>query len=303
MPPTSRKALALYLGFTLGLSAIFWALIIWSKHLGSGFGLYVFGVMWSPAAAALLSCRVLKRDSRSLGWTWPRRKYVLLSYFIPLAYAAVAYAAVWITRQGGFNSEFVTTVASGFGLRGMPRAGALVVYLILASTVGVVRSMASALGEEIGWRGFLVPELAKFTSFTKVSLISGVIWAAWHSPILLFADYNADTNRWYALACFSIMVVSASFIFAWMRLKSGSLWTGVILHASHNLFIQGIFDQVMRNTGRTLWLTTEFGAALAMSTAAFALVFWSKRKELNPTEAEPKARARVEEHQFSLPAR
>ena len=89
-----------------------------------------------------------------------------------------------------------------------------------------------------------------------------------------------------------------------MRLKSGSLWTGVILHASHNLFIQGIFDQLMRNTGRTLWLTTEFGAALAMSTAAFALVFWSKRKELNPAGAEPKARARVdEEHQFSLPAR
>src|SRR3954471_858737 len=154
MPPTSRKALAVYLGFTVGLSAIFWALIIWSKQLGSGFGLYVFGVMWSPAAAALLSCRVLKRDSRSLGWAWPQRKYVLLSYSVPLAYAAVAYGAVWITRQRGFHSEFVTTIASGFGLRGMPRAGALVVYLILASTVGVLRSMGSALGEEIGWRGF-----------------------------------------------------------------------------------------------------------------------------------------------------
>jgi membrane protease YdiL (CAAX protease family) len=266
-------------------------LIIWSKHLGSGFGFYVFGLMWSPAAAALLSCRVLKRDSRSLGWAWPQRKFVFLSYLVPLAYAAVAYVAVWIARQGGFNSEFVTTIASAFGLRGMPRSGVLVVYLILASTVGVVRSMGSALGEEIGWRGFLVPELAKVTSFTKVSLISGVIWAAWHSPILLFADYNAATNRWYALACFSIMVVSASFIFAWMRLKSGSLWTGVILHASHNLFIQSIFDQLMRNTGRTLWLTTEFGAALAMSTAAFALIFWSKRNELTRLKAEPQAAA------------
>ena len=103
-------------------------------------------------------------------------------------------------------------------------------------------------------RGFLVPELAKATSFTKLSLISGVIWAAWHSPILLFADYNAGTNRWYALACFSVMVVSISFVFAWMRLKSGSLWTGAILHASHNLFVQGVFDQLMRDT----WQATGY---------------------------------------------
>jgi len=38
------------------------------------------------------------------------------------------------------------------------------------------------------------------------------------------------------------MIVSISFVFAWMRLKSGSLWTGVLLHASHNLFIQAFFS-------------------------------------------------------------
>ena len=289
MAPTSRKALAAYLGLTLGFSAVFWAFIIWSKHLGGGFGLYVLGLMWSPGAAALLTCRILKRDLRSLGWTWPQRRYVLLSYFLPLAYAAFAYGAVWITRQGGFNSEFVTKIASIFGLRGTPRAGVLALYLLLSSTVGMIRSLSSALGEEIGWRGFLVPELAKATSFTKLSLISGVIWAAWHSPILLFADYNAGTNRWYALACFSVMVVSISFVFAWMRLKSGSLWSGAILHASHNLFVQGVFDQLMRDTGRTLWFTTEFGAALALSSVVFAVIFWAKRKELSYSNAEAQA--------------
>ncbi|PYX99434.1 MAG: CPBP family intramembrane metalloprotease domain-containing protein [Acidobacteria bacterium] len=283
---TSRKALSVYLVLTLAISAIFWTLIIWSKHLSAGFG-YVFGLMWSPGAAALLTCRILTRDVRSLGWTWPQRKYVVLSYVIPLAYAAVAYGTVWITRQGGFNSDFVTRLVSRFGLSGMPPAGVLVLYLVLASTVGVIQSVSSALGEEIGWRGFLVPELAKVTSFTKVSLISGVIWAAWHTPILLFADYNAGTNRWYGLACFSVMVISISFIFAWMRLASGSLWTGAILHASHNLFVQAVFDNFMRDTGRTLWLTTEFGAALALSAAGCALLFWTKRNQLSHLEAAP----------------
>jgi membrane protease YdiL (CAAX protease family) len=117
-------------------------------------------------------------------------------------------------------------------------------------------------------------------SFTKLSLLSGIVWAAWHSPLLLFADYNAGTNRWYALGCFTVVVVSISFVFAWLRLKSESLWPAALLHASHNLFVQSIFDNLMRDTGRTLWYTTEFGAALAVVSAGFAVYVWRKRKEL-----------------------
>lgn len=103
-----------------------------------------------------------------------------------------------------------------------------------------------ALGEEIGWRGFLVPELSKTVSFTGTALISGVVWALWHYPILIFADYNAGTATWYALTCFTVMVVAISFVFAWLRLKSGSLWTGALLHASHNLYVQNIFTPLTK---------------------------------------------------------
>jgi CAAX protease family protein len=144
----------------------------------------------------------------------------------------------------------------------------------------MIRGLSTALGEEIGWRGFLVPELAKQMSYTKLSLLSGFIWAVWHCPLLLFADYNAGTNRWYAMGCFTVMIVSTSFMFAWLRLKSGSLWPAAVLHASHNLFIQTVFDNMMRNTGKTLWYTTEFGAALAVVTTVFASFFWMRRKEV-----------------------
>ena len=80
------------------------------------------------------------------------------------------------------------------------------------------------------------------------------------------------------------MVVSISFVFAWLRLKSGSLWTAALLHASHNLFVQGILDNLMRNTGRTLWYTTEFGAALALTGAAFAVHFWTRRGEVEAVD-------------------
>jgi hypothetical protein len=128
--------------------------------------------MWCPALAAVLTCRIARRDLSTLGWRWPRNNYMLASYLIPLAYAAVAYGAAWALHLGGFNREFVQQVAQGFGLKGLPSWAALGLYLILGSTVGLVRSCATALREEIGWRGFLVPELARMTSFTKTALIS-----------------------------------------------------------------------------------------------------------------------------------
>ena len=76
------------------------------------------------------------------------------------------------------------------------------------------------------------------------------------------------------------MIVADSFIFAWLRLKSGSLWTAAVLHASHNLFIQTVFDNLMRDTGKTLWYTTEFGIALAIVTVLFAFYFWTRRSEV-----------------------
>jgi membrane protease YdiL (CAAX protease family) len=56
-------------------------------------------------------------------------------------------------------------------------------FVVLTGTTGMLSGVAAATGEEIGWRGFLVPELAKALPFTGVALVSGLIWAASHYPI------------------------------------------------------------------------------------------------------------------------
>ena len=280
MRDTPRQATLLYLLFTLLFSSVIWALIIWSGHIGMAFGMMIVAIMWCPALAALATCRILGRSFRSLAWRWPENRYIAIAYFLPLGYAAIAYGAVWALRLGGWNSGLVVLVAERFGLRGMPPWGAFALWLLFTATTGLIRGVSTALGEEIGWRGFLVPELAKQMSYTRLSLLSGMIWAAWHSPLLLFADYNSGTNRWYAMACFAVMIVSNSFAFAWLRLRSGSLWTAAVLHASHNLFIQTVFDNMMRDTGKTLWYTTEFGVALAVVNVGIAVYFWTRRGEV-----------------------
>jgi uncharacterized protein len=286
MRDTPKMAICLYLHLTLAFSAVVWSLVIRSGHLQMGFGLMIPALMWCPAIAALVTCRLLGRELRSFAWRWPKEKYLAAAYLLPLAYASVAYGAVWAWRLGGWNSEFVGLVAQDFGLNGLPRWGSLTLYIVAMSTVGMIQNLSLALGEEIGWRGFLVPELAKQMSFSKMSLLSGVIWAAWHSPMLLFADYNAGTNRWYALGCSSLTVLSVSIMLAWLRLKSESVWPPALLHASHNLFVPGVFDNLIRNTGQTLWYTTEFGAALAVASVMFALYFWWHRTEIQQPATE-----------------
>ena len=140
--------------------------------------------MWMPAVAAILTCRILGRPLRTLGLgTWNGR-YVLIGYLIPIAYCLVASLGIWIFGFGGFpNTEFVRQTAEAFGLGGAPDWVVIAMFVVLTGTTGMLSGVAAATGEEIGWRGFLVPELAKVLPFTGVALVSGLIWAAWHYPI------------------------------------------------------------------------------------------------------------------------
>lgn len=92
-----------------------------------------------------------------------------------------------------------------------------------------------ALGEEIGWRGYLQPRL-QFLGQPLAMLTIGVVWIAWHLPyILLTPYYHAEGNRAVVLALFSLTVVAASFLFGHLREMSGSMWPAVIAHWMHNM--------------------------------------------------------------------
>jgi len=277
----ARKAIALFLLITFGLSSIFYFLIIHTGKLNSGFGMYVVGLMWCPALSGLITTKILKRKISQLAWQWGNPRYQLWSYLTPLIYALIAYLIIWIAGWGiFFNKDYVTQIAKSFGWSSLPAGLTIILYFLFVGIFGMAESTASGLGEEIGWRGFLVPEFFKITSYTKTSLFVGIIWALWHFPILIFADYNNGTPVWYGLTCFTVMVVSISFVFTWFRLKSNSIWTAAILHGSHNLFIQAIFTPLTKNTAHTKYFIDEFGAVLPVICLITAIYFWTKRKQL-----------------------
>jgi membrane protease YdiL (CAAX protease family) len=259
LTPHLKRELATFLILTFGLSSIFYVLCSRAGSLTAGGGLYVFLLMWCPGVSALATRLIYQHNVRGEGWKWGPTRYEIAGYLLPIVYAVVAYTAVWLTRLGGVDVS-----------RFHGSAWRFIVF-------GTFASVLSALGEELGWRGFLVPKLAEGLTFTRTAIVVGVIWAAWHVPLIIGADYNGGTSPAYSIACFAIMVVAISFPLTWLRLRSRSVWPAVLLHASHNLFIQGFFDVVTVDTGTTKYMVGEFGAALAIVTAVTGYIFWTMR--------------------------
>ncbi len=254
------------------------------NHHAQGYALQVLvtAVMWCPALAAVMTILLFRDDISALGWRPCSWRYIRWALIIPVLYVLPAYLAVWGLGLGGFyNADFAASVTRNYGFGGAPAAVGLVCYVLVTITAGLVIAIARALGEELGWRGFLVPQLAKLFSFAGVGLISGLMWAAWHYPSMLMGEYGPEgTPAWYKFICFTVMTTSIAFIAAWLRLRSGSVWPAAILHGVHNTIVQSIFTPLTTNTGHTDWYIDEFGAALVVTTLIGAIIVWWKRADL-----------------------
>ena len=238
--------------------------------------IYIGGLMWSPAVAAIITLKLKGRSISSLNWNWGNWKYIRSSYFIPAIYAVITYILIWLFGLGGLpNEEIILDWAKELGLVGIGTLNptfAIIVAVILLGTVGVIRAMATTLGEEIGWRGFFIYELKKVLSFTGVSLFSGIIWASWHWPLIVYYGENIALE----MTTFFIVIISMSFIMTYYTFKSNSLWPAVIFHAVSNVYIQKILPPLTTNIeGARHWLG-ENGIMFAIVTFVFGIYFWKK---------------------------
>ncbi len=193
-------------------------------------------------------------------------RWRLWSILLPSGLITAASGLLYLTGFAGFlNQEFVTThqIESQLGFEAT-QPQAILLYVAISGIFGMLGTTLIAAGEEIGWRGLLVPELNKITNFTRASLISGGLEVVYHFPAMIFADYPGAGSLWYSMRCFSIMILSFRVIMTWFRLKAGRVWTAVFLHTAHNVFVQAIFTPLTYDTGPAEYLIA-------------AVVFWRLR--------------------------
>jgi membrane protease YdiL (CAAX protease family) len=111
---------------------------------------------------------------------------------------------------------------------GVPHVGAPGVWLILVVWNG--------FGEEVGWRGFALPQLQRTRSPLVAATLLGIGWAGWHLPMFFVLDtYRALGPA--ILPGFVLGIVSGSIVLAWLYNRSGGSILAVALwHGSYNFF-------------------------------------------------------------------
>ncbi len=261
----ARRKVLWFLGLTLVLVTAAYVPILRSGKMQM---LPVALLMWMPGLAAILTMLITTRSIKGLGWRPRTARLLGLALVLPLLYALPVYGLTWLAGLGGYNPAGWSAEAGGM---------AVLPALALLLTAGLVQSLLTALGEEIGWRGLLVPQLAQITTLRNTWLISSAVWLLFHLPLILGGDYHAEgTPLWFSLLCFSLMVFAMGAVMAWIRLASGSLWPAALLHASHNLIVQGIFDAGTTAGPVSPYITGEFGAGLAVTIGIAGWVLWRR---------------------------
>ncbi|WP_025134480.1 CPBP family intramembrane glutamic endopeptidase [Leucobacter sp. PH1c] len=245
-------AVAVFVVLACGLAWLV-ALPLWLRGTESPefvtlLGLIAPAMMFTPAVAVLavvFLCRVPAGERLRFLGMWPLRPakrvvwFTVAAMFAPtlLVAASIGVAALlgWteldLVGFSGFAAAIEATLPADLDVP-LPPVQLLVVAQLLALPLGVLINSVSAFGEEIGWRGWLLPALRPLGTWPAL-LASGVIWGLWHSPLILLG-YNFGLTDWRGVALMVVGCVAWGVLLGWSRLRSGSVWPAVIGHASLN---------------------------------------------------------------------
>lgn len=263
----ARKGLLVFFALVALGSGVFQGLILRSgRPVGSDPWL-VYGLMWTPGVASIVARLVFREGFRDVSFrlgaaAW---KAIGLAWLLPVAIGGCAYGVAWATGLASFQ---IPALAS-LGLAGLTPPVRFAVLLGLSLTLVAFLSLFSAAGEEIGWRGYLLPRLVE-AEVPRPLLLSALVWAVWHLPLILSGQYVAGPSRALSAAGFVLTIVGIGLVIGWMRLTTGSVWPAIALHGVWNAVIQGTFDTSTKGT--SIWVGESGLLVAALSVAAAALL-------------------------------
>jgi membrane protease YdiL (CAAX protease family) len=195
--------------------------------------------MWGPGLAAILVTLFIEKipfKSLRLNTLGSKPMYLvawLLPTFVNLATLGVTLAIGTGVYDGSFSriSEALAQVPAGSNL---PPLGVLVAIQIASAILfAPFINIVFALGEELGWRGFLLPRLLPLGQWRAILLV-GIIWGLWHAPTTLLFGYNFPLHHYLGVLLMVVGCILLGTLLAWLYLKTRSPWAVALAHGAFN---------------------------------------------------------------------
>src|SRR5699024_5866376 len=244
----------------------------------------LFQTLYLPVALvmmgipALVSWGVVRKTqpkgqrAAALGFRRPRPVgrflgHLGLAFSIPLGIALLSLpiaAALGLYTFDLENFSGLQQVFDEAGAGSMPVELMLVSQLINVVIAAWVINLLPALGEEIGGRGWLTPQLLPLGVIPTIT-ITGGIWGLWHTPLILLGHNYPHLPGWQAVGFMVVFCTLLGGILAWLSIRSRSVWPAALGHSTINAIgglplifsAETTFDTAhVGITGTTAWLVT-----------------------------------------------
>ena len=259
--------------------------------------LVVAAMMFVPALGVLLAGGNLK----DIGWKMQIRKKmrpILIAWFSPLILTAIGALVYFLVFPGhlDLSGDYLVSLGGVEALGQMQEQGVSYPTYVLISVIGSMTyaplvNMFPALGEEIGWRGFLYPQLKARFGRKMGWLLGGIIWGAWHWPLIWLIGYEygaaAGNEAGYlgfpviGMLVFCVITVGWGIFHDWLYEQGGSIWIPSLLHGAINAAATLPLAVCLSNTGSARLLgPAPNGIIAGLPFLALALVLLLRKEDV-----------------------
>jgi membrane protease YdiL (CAAX protease family) len=177
--------------------------------------------MCIPGVLSIVLRFILKSGFKDVGFRIGKGRYYIYAVAVPFVLALLVGLI-----SAALDIRNFSLVSPGQ----LAQLGPVLLFVLGLGLVG-------AFGEELGWRGFLLPKLMS-GGVKSPYLICGLVWASWHLPLIAFGGFYQSDNELLMALIYGLGILAMSFVFSELRVRSESAWTAAIVHAAHNFFFQ-----------------------------------------------------------------
>lgn len=286
----NRKSILVFLAIAFGLA---WILFLLPLVLGQGIALFAWSAaMWAPGLAAIIATRKVDNEplnTLGLNRLGERRAYVW-AWLTPAVLAVAAGALTVLLGVGKLDLEF-TMIRDALAQQqgagpALPPMFVVLIQIASGLTIGPLFNTLFAMGEELGWRAYLLPKLLPLGQLRAI-VLSGVIWGVWHWPAIL-QGHNYPQHPILGMFLMIGFCILIGAFFSWLYLRTRSPWAPALGHASLNA-IAGLPLLFMTDVDLAFGGTLTSVIGWIPIAALVGWLLWSKRLPVveAPLETEP----------------
>jgi membrane protease YdiL (CAAX protease family) len=239
-----KRRLIIFIILTISIAwIIFLQVPVWGLKYGSGNSvLIVAAAMFAPALSNILTRLITREGFQNMCLKPHIKKYwkdYILLYFGPTVLLLLSGGFYFLIFPGSFDRSFsyLNKIAAASSNSGMIPVRLIQIQFLIFILIGPIVNIIPTLGEELGWRGYLLPKLRGLFSDRMALVFTGIIWGFWHTPVIVMG-HNYGTEYagypWLGILAMIVFCVALGIIEGYFAMKMESVIPAAMIHSTVN---------------------------------------------------------------------